>query len=364
MSGKRRYGDGRGVGNNNNYDYPPQPAAKNHGGGHHVAQMQVEQNNDNDVVTLPCSPKQLSCTMCLVGVGLLIAIIGIPTSFFYIGYNEYAFQKNTLTNFVDTTTVYTEERQFWGWFREKISFDKTYQVVSFRGDDLMVFSRGNEEGETGIEFSIDCDVFYRLGTENLSSIYTDMALTYPDRIKDEIFASIKKSAPKFSLPEYFSKRPEIEQTMLDDLNENLAELFIGFEPRKFSLLRTVFPPENDAIYLNTAVQALQNDKAKLEEVVRLIEKETEEQERQVRANITIVNQVADAAAAARVKEGHAEADKISEEATGQGLNHFRQNLTLTDPEDWSRALRLMAIMDNPTSPKILVGTGMNTLINV
>lgn len=328
-------------------------------------QMQTHDDRENvHDYELPCNRAMCGCLGLIAFISMLLLVILLPPSLSYIRYNQYAFKKNTISNFVDQSQVYENGRHFWGLFQEPVLFPKTFQRVSFNGNDLMVFSRGSQEGETGLEFALECDVFYRLGKENISDIYTKFANTYQDRFVDAIRASVKNSAPNYQVDEYITHRHIIEEAIAQELNHDLADLHFGIENWKFMLRRTVFPSKIRDIFLKTSVQELNNDKSVLEQEVLLIKKETEEQVQEIQANITIVEQVAIAQATALVKKGHAEAARISQEATGQGLNYFLDTLNITSQADRSRVFRLLAVMDNPTSPKVIVGSGANTLISV
>lgn len=294
---------------------------------------------------------------CLLITGVILMIILLPLSFAYIEYNEIAFKKNTISNRVDTSEVYANGRHMWGPAYDKIAFTSTYQLESFSGTELSVFS------SNGLDFPIEVDVYYKLEPENLALIFDDVGTAYEERLRALIESSLKNTATKFEVDDYVTNRTNITQAMYDGLNVDLAELFISIEPYKFLLKKVAFPDDVDQVFLNTAVQELENEKALLEQDVALTIRETNRLIEEIDGNITVVTVTAEAEAEAIVNIAQAEAGKIIQEATGVGINYMFTVLNITQAEERQKLFELFAILDNKNGVQILSGN-INPLVNV
>jgi regulator of protease activity HflC (stomatin/prohibitin superfamily) len=151
--------------------------------------------------------------------------------------------------------------------------------------------------------------------------------------------------------------------MYNGLNTDLAELFISIEPHKFLFKKVAFPDDVDQVFLNTAVQELENEKAILEQAVALTTRETARLIEEIDANITVVTATAMAEAEAIVNIAEAEAERIIQEATGVGINYMFTALNITQPEEREKLFELFGILDNENGVQILSGN-INPLVNV
>ena len=285
----------------------------------------------------------------LLIIGVILTVALVPPSFSYVGYNELAFKKNTISNKVDNSTVYENGRYFWGVSVEPLTFPSKYQLIAYKGNDLLIFST------IGTEFPIEVDVYWKFANENLAKIFGKFGKDYNKPFTDKIKASIKNTAPKFTVDQYIANRSYIAETMLNDINTDLSEVHLHINPHKFLLKRIDFPSNIKDKFLRTAVQALENAKALLQQEVELINKETEELIEEIQANITIVNQLAKAQADAIIKSAEADASKIIQEATGDGINYLFEQLNVTNPMDRDKMFQILTILDNENDPKVLIG---------
>ena len=143
--------------------------------------------------------------------------------------------------------------------------------------------------------------------------------------------------------------------MFNEINTDLSEVHLQIDPHKFLLKRIDFPPNIKDKFLRTAVQDLENDKALLQQEVDLINKKTEQMIEEIQANITIVNQLASAQADAIIKTAEADASKIIQEATGDGINYLFEQLNVTNSLDRDKMFQILTILDNENDPKVLIG---------
>lgn len=321
--------------------------------------------------------------MC--GVGILMMLIMLPESFSYVNWDELAFQKNTLSNTVDRETVYTNGRYFWGLSTEPLTFPSIYQKISYRGNDLLVFAGSgddaNNTAQAGLEFGIECDVFYRLQPENLKEIFNDFGTAYHERFVDSIKASIKNTAPEFTVDDYILRRQDISERMREEINHDIQNLNLQIDEHKFVLLSVHFPARLLNKFEATVMKDLEIDKSVLDRDVDLYQKGTEEAISRIRANITLINSTTDARVAAIIAQGNAQAEaidieakararaielnaqaesvRIQEEALGIGVSHMMKELNVTAAE-MSKLFQLLTILDSP-SGRILIGDEDNLI---
>lgn len=299
----------------------------------------------------------ITCAI-IVSFVLCVIIIIVSTSLNYVEWYQFAFKKNTVTNIVDRDHVYTNGRYFWGISQEALTFNRTYQKVSFRNNDLLVFSGGGDQNNTaaaGLEFSIECDVYYRLSSEKLKDVFSDFGTEYHHRFVDAIRASIKNTAPEFSVNDYVTRRQQISVRIQEELNNDLDELHLMIEPHKFLLLSVKFPSRVLNKFQETVMKKLEIDREILSRVVNLYQKGTEEQIQSLTANITVINQEAEAAAQAAILEAEARGVRIHQEALGEGINRMMERLNISNPVTRAMIFQLYTIQDNNGNGKILIG---------
>jgi len=285
----------------------------------------------------------------LVSLGLLLLAILLPLSYTYVDYNEIAFKKSTTDNKVDTSKSYHTGRYFWGITTTAVKFPSVYQHLSYRDNDLRVFS------QQGLEFAIDCDIFYRIAEEDLPDIFKDFGLGYKDRLYDAVKASIKNTAPLYTVNDYLKNRTEITNEFLLRLNDDLRSMHINVRADKLMLQYFDFPENLKQKFLLTAVQEQENEKALLQQEVDLIQKQTDQFVEEIQANITIIHQNGTSTADVLVKNAQATANSIQLSATGQGLAHLFLELNMTDIVDRKKLFELMSILDSSSKPRVIVG---------
>jgi len=296
-------------------------------------------------------------TSTIFGLGLLLLVILLPLSFTYVDYNEIAFKKSTTDNKVDTTRSYHTGRYFWGLTTTAVRFPSVYQHISYRNNDLLVFSK------QGLEFALECDVFYKLEEAELPAIFSEFGLAFSSRLFDAVKASIKNTAPEFEVNDYLNNRTQISEMFLNNLNVDLEVLHITLKPYKFLLQYLDFPENLKQKFLSTAVQETNNQKALLQQQVDLIQKETDQLVEAIQANITIIAQNGTSTADVLIKNAQALANNIQLSATGQGLAFLFQELDLTNSTDRKRLFELMTLLDSENLPRVIVGNfGGNIII--
>jgi len=346
----------------------------------------IEMNAKEIAPPVMVEEQENSCTNCVewvednkIKVGVMIGVLFVVlivvivplvvTSLGDVEWDTFAFRKSTITNVVDRSKVYTYGRHMWGPSTTSVVFPRYYQAITFQGYDLQVFAgKGNNTMDNstttaGLEFAIECSIYYRLNQDNLAKIFDNWGLTYHDRFVDAVRASIKNTAPEFSVDDYVERRQDIVDRLFEEVNRDLDGLHIQIEPGKLVLKRVIFPDSVLNKYAETVLKKVEIENEILNRDVELFEKETEEILEGIRGNMTLIMTDANATAAAVVLEANAAVVRIRQEALGRGINHMMSRLNITDETTRNKVFQLYTIEDNVSKEKILLGDG-NNLISV
>ncbi|CAM9265510.1 unnamed protein product, partial [Ectocarpus fasciculatus] len=134
-------------------------------------------------------------------------------SFHYVNFDEYALLQDVYGT-VRLSKVYGEGRYFFPLNYDLLKFPSRYEPVKF---DAVVFS------ETGLEFSVAIQFYYRLPKENLGDIYDSFSNNYNDRVVSNAQTTIKNVAAPLRLSEYLTNRTRVQQLFAQSVHEVLEE---------------------------------------------------------------------------------------------------------------------------------------------
>lgn len=173
--------------------------------------------------------------LCFIAV-LLICIM-VPVSFSYVDRNKIAFKKNTATNDVDRSQVYSNGRYFWGLARSPVSFPSNYLKVDLTNSQgLTVFTDG------GQSVNIDFVFWYRIDPAKLNDLYSAFGTSYHDRIVGIAKAELRNAAPSFTLSQYLNDRSNVSTLYFTKLQSQLqTKAFITLDASKFLLQHIQLP---------------------------------------------------------------------------------------------------------------------------
>merc|ERR1711862_308581 len=115
-------------------------------------------------------------------------------------------------------------------------------------------------------------------------------------------------------------------------------------------------------FMEDAVVRQNAEKSDFEKAAKEVRDLTERDAEEIGANATRITTVAEAQASRIVEVSQAEADRILAEAYGNGWVSAMQGLEITEQADRAEFLRLMGILDNPSSPQ-LIQTDLSVTIN-
>lgn len=128
--------------------------------------------------------EKFGCYISLLLIGVIVLCACMAESFHYVNFDEYALLQDVYGT-VRLSKVYGEGRYFFPLNYDLLKFPSRYEPVKF---DAVVFS------ETGLEFSVAIQFYYRLPKENLGDIYDSFSNNYNDRVVSNAQTTIKNVA--------------------------------------------------------------------------------------------------------------------------------------------------------------------------
>lgn len=314
------------------------------------------------------SEEVITVVSCCVGLGLLILVILLPSSFVYFEYNEIGFVKYSINNNVNTDRTYDVGRYFPGPFYKAVVFPRNYQRVNSR---LAIFT------EDGQEFFINVISFYRLDIDRLAEIYDQFGVSsWDSQAGVRIDSMIKSLAPLFTINEYIISRESICSDFFygasgfTGVAADLEDIGMVIEYDKFWLEEVEIPATIMQRNLDAAVQIEVNQMEENNREVVLVETETTLLEQVIQANITQVvadgdaqvqnidavadaeiltlDANADASIDAALAEAEAEALNLLATTDGDGLAELFLALEVTDLGVKAKYIEYFALLDQQT----------------
>jgi len=305
------------------------------------------------------SAKLGSKGVCFLCCFVLFCSVGIPlicTSFEYVQYNELAFKKNTLTNKVDTTQVYRNGRYSVGPSVDMVRFPRTYQKVEFSGAKaLQVF---NAEG---LSVGLDASFFFKIQEANLPKMFSAYGTNIVSKALAIAESTLKNSAVTFTIEQYLKNRSIITQTFNRNMTAAMNTIYLDVDDYKFQLRQITFPDQIRNKYLDAAVVLQREKQFQFEQEAKLIRDNTIKLTKATKANTTVITREAEARSARIVAVAKANADELVSTARGKGIAIALSNLTVTESADRKMFIKLMAMLDNPTTK--IVDSNINILMN-
>lgn len=297
----------------------------------------------------------VALAMCLVCVVAILLGALLPPSYAYVDYDEMALVRSTTSGLVDTTRILEAGRHYVGLLSTLERFPTTLQHMN---DSLLVFA------QSGLEFTIDVDLWYRLDPLRLGDLYRKLGRSYVTRVRDTMRTTIKNTATAHTVADFIAARESVVRSMRAALNETFQSMFLDVEPGRFFLHRITFPAATQRQFEQTAVQTVTNAKAILQRNVTLIGDETKRLVAEIEADMEYVNKTTHAFAAARVQEARVTAERFVQEAEGSGIRHMFTELDIRNSSVRRTLLDLYAMLDNPSRVRVLVGGGFSTLLQL
>jgi len=297
--------------------------------------------------------------LCFLCVLVLFSAVGIPlicTAFEYVHYNELAFAKNNLSNKVDTTKVYKNGRYHVGPSVDMVRFQRTYQKIDFSGRTaLEVF---NAEG---LSLRLDASFYFKIQEKNLAKMFSAYGQKIISKAQAIAEATLKNSAVTFTIEQYLKNRPMISAQFNRNMTKAMATVYLDVEEHKFQLRHISFPDQIRDKYLDAAVVLQREKQYQFEQEAKLIRDNTLQLTKATNANTTVIKRQANATSERIIAVAKANADQLVSTARGKGIAIALSNLTVTDPTDRKMFIKLMAILDNPSTK--IIDSNINILMS-
>jgi len=297
--------------------------------------------------------------VCSLALFVLFCAVGIPlicTSFEYVNYNEVAFKKNTLSNKVDTKKVYRNGRYHVGPSADMVRFERTYQKVEFSGDKaLQVF---NSEG---LNVELDTSFYWRIQENNLAKMFSAYGLHIRSKALAIAESTLKNSAIGFTIEQFLKDRGIITQTFNKNITNAMGSIYLDVEEDMLQLRKISFPIQITTKYLDAAIVLQKEKQFQFEQQAKLIRDTTTKLVKATDANTTVITREAKAKSTRIVAVAKANSEELVSTARGKGIAIALSNLTVTDPADRKMFIKLMAILDNPSTK--IVDSNINILMN-
>lgn len=284
---------------------------------------------------------------CLFLATILICIL-IPISFWYINYDEYAFDKNNY-GIVNTNKIYYQGRYFKLITHEPLIFSSTYQKMDFTGEnDITIFTYD------GYQISLNIVFWYRIPAENLSTIYKTYSMNYKLAVVNSAKLIIKNLAGSsgpdglnIPLQSYVTSRTYIQNQFAQYVQINLNLLGFDAPVKMFQLLDITIPSLMITQYLNTVLQYQDNIIQQNQQEVTKITATTTTLVSEINAKINLTLSNAVIKSNQIIINAKSEANKITQSMRSNTISTLFNNLNITDPNLKQRYIMILATMDNP-----------------
>lgn len=284
-------------------------------------------------------------------IGCLLTLILVPVSFSYISRNEIAFKKNTATNDVDRTRVYTNGRYFWGLARSPVTFPADYQRVDLTGAEaLTVFTDG------GQSVSINFVFWYRIDPTQLSQLYEAFGTSYHDRIVGIAKAELRNAAPQFTLSQYLNNRANVSLGYFTRLATQLRQnAYITIERSKFLLQHIQLP--STVLSQKLAIFRVEQEQTTALFIANAtgVRLETQRQVTLLDNQASLVSQAAQAQANRMRTDAQSNSFGRVETERGAQLQNMIVSLGVTGSNVTERLILLTSLLDSANNVTLLSG---------
>jgi hypothetical protein len=272
---------------------------------------------------------------------VLLICICVPLHFSYVDRQHFAFKKNTLTNFVDTTEIFENGRYGWGTDQTSVQFPATYRLVEFSGNgSALTFFTDAGEISVGVAF------MYRLGKANLAKLYKEYGLAYHDRVRSIAQSELRNTATNFTIRQYQEERWNVSIGMYNALAVALPALgYVDVEPGMFWLKEINLP----ATVSNKKLQVFQNEQLLITQLFEQTSRQYRIQSNQ--SIITVENAVAveimNATVVAEQQKAAAAAThfQLVQSELGVQLASMAAALGITNTNSTDTLLKYMSLLD-------------------
>jgi hypothetical protein len=278
-------------------------------------------------------------------------IIYLPLSVNFVKYDQLALTKNIFGS-VHSKPILTQGMYILNPMTSLVYFPSTYKVVKYI---TPVFS------DTGLEFDMEIQFYYKIQNSNLYKIYDNFSLNYVSVIETNSKKTIKNVASTFTVGSFLQNRTYIEQKIAKELNKDLKNnIGISCPIEFFKITNIIFPPNIITNALNSAIALQKNEIAENQQNVNVYVIETKQKVSYLEAlsKEIIGNSVSDSE---KIKAlSTYKLTKAINTARSKGLNKFMANLQINKTY-YNKFINLFALMEN-TNLTLFANINTNLLI--
>ncbi len=296
-------------------------------------------------------------------IGAIILCATIASSFHYVKYDQYALLQDRYGT-VRLSRVYEEGRYFFPLNYNMIKFPATYIPVQL---DTLVFT------ETGLEFDIQVEFYYRLPKDNLGKIYNSYSFNYDDLVHSNAKTTIKNSAANLKFDLYFTNRTYIESLFANNVaNVLLTDVYVDMPIELFRISSVTVPDSIIELSLESQIALQNNDLLEKTQKVAVIRAETDRLVATITAQTKQVLQFANNEAKRLIEKATSYANRIEITARAEGIHTMLVALNISDTTKsaanndtafTTQLVRTLALLDNAVNTTIVPGVG-DVLVNV
>lgn len=287
--------------------------------------------------------------------GAIIFSACIAESFHYVNFDEYALLQDVYGS-VRLSKVYGEGRYFFPLNYDLIIFPASYHSVAF---DAVVFT------DSGLEFSVEVDFYYRVPKEKLGDIYDSFSSNYHDRVVSNAQTTIKNIAAPLSIDDYMVNRSHVQRLFAESVRDVLqANVLVEAPVELFRIGEVRLPPSIIERSLESAIAIQRNEiLANTQEVV-VIRSETEKLVAEIDAQRNQVLNFALNKADLIIEDSNSFARQVDIRARGLGIATMLSTLNFTTSNYTMDIVNRLAQLDNTANTKYVTARALQYEVNV
>lgn len=261
-------------------------------------------------------------TTIFIATSLILIMSVAPHFFFTLEYDQYALARNKWTGTLDDKHVYEP-----GWYillpwKEWIIFQKTVHTISLNKIDIYSTDQ--------MKMKISFLVYYFLDKRHIGKLYRAHAMDYHQVVYKVCQSEIINHAQKFSIKQFRTIRPEIQQFISDELTDRLSRDY-GVTLYRFFLNEIQFDKVINDINLQSILNNIYNEKAEYDKNTAIALTETERQVKEYKNLARIINVSARLNGTYGVtKLAEADYDRVIQLEHSENLSKNYKGLDITD----------------------------------
>lgn len=241
------------------------------------------------------------CCGCSLVVLFITSVILFAVSFDTLNPHQVGIKYNNNLKTIDKDRVYNNGRYFLGLGLSFIEFPVSAELIEFRGSGAL--RMWTKEGQLVV---VDLSLMYRLQRQHVHKIYFMFLTDYHSRLEQIAIRVSKKVSIQYTAEDFFQRRNLVGAHIRSELRRRLSDFYVTLE--LFNLRKIDIPTkfENKVIEKQITEQIKQT---------RIFERITATK----RANITILQEVANATVGLKIAKAEAQRRKEVEKAKADAI---------------------------------------------